>query len=54
MVRQILRGEMLLILEDFNARVGNDTTLWLGLIDGFGPGEYNENGVCLLDFCTLS
>ena len=53
-VRQVPRGDMLLILGDFNARVGNDTTMWQGTIGRFCPAECNENGVCLLDFCTLN
>ena len=53
-VRQVLRGNMLLILGDFNARVGNDTRTWRGAIGRFGPEEQNENGLHLLDLYALN
>ena len=52
--RQIPKGDTLLILGDFNARGGNDTTMCQGTIGRFGPSKCNENGVRLLDFCTLN
>ena len=42
---------MLLVMGDFNARVGSDTVAWQGTIGKFGPEEWNENGVKLLEFC---
>ena len=45
---------MLVIIGDFNARVGNDPATWQGTIGQFGPGELNENGERLLDFCALN
>ena len=53
-VWRVPRGDMLLILGDFNARVGNDSSTWHGTIGRFGPEEQNENGVRLLDFCALN
>ena len=53
-VRQVPRGDMLMIMGDFNARVGNDVAAWRGTIGHFGPEEQNENGVRLLDFCALN
>ena len=41
---------MLLVMEDFNAKVGNDVTSWQGTIGRFGSTEQNGNGVKLLDF----
>ena len=53
-VEQVPVRDMLLIMGDFNARVGNDMTAWRGTLGRFGPAEQNENGVKLLDFCALN
>lgn len=53
-VKQVPVRDMLLIMGDFNARVGNDITTWRGTLGRFGPAEQNENGVKLLDFCALN
>ena len=53
-VRQVPRNDMLMIMGDFNARVGNDIAMWQGIIGQFGPGGQNENGVRLLDFCAMN
>ena len=53
-VEQVPVRDMLLILGDFNARVGNDMSAWRGTLGRFGPAEQNENGVKLLDFCALN
>ena len=45
---------MLLLVGDFNARVGNDAEAWNGTLGRFGPEEQNANGLKLLDFCTLN
>ena len=45
---------MLLLLGDFNARVGNDARTWRETIGWFGPEEQNENGLHMLDFCALN
>ena len=52
-VEQVPVRDMLLIMGDFNARVGNDMSAWIGTLGRFGPAERNENGVKLLDFCAL-
>ena len=46
--------DMLLVMGDFNARVGSDTVPWQGTIGGFGPEEWNWNGVKLLEFCGFN
>ena len=53
-VRKTPKHDMLLVMGDFNARVGNDADAWRGTIGRFGPGELNENGVKLLDFCAFN
>ena len=53
-VRKTPKHDMLLVMGDFNARVGNDADAWQGTIDRFGPEELNENGVKLLDFCAFN
>ena len=53
-VRKTLKRDMLLVMGDFNARIGNDVDAWRGTIGMFGPGELNEKGVKLLDFCAFN
>ena len=53
-MRKTLKRDMLLVMGDFNARIGNDVDAWRGTIGMFGPGELNEKGVKLLDFCAFN
>jgi len=53
-VSQVPPQDMMLLVGDFNARVGNDTEAWNGTLGRFGPEEQNANGLKLLDFCTLN
>ena len=48
------RQDMLVIMGDFNARVGCDDEAWHGVIGRNGPNEKNSNGDRLLDFCALN
>ena len=45
-------SDLLVIMGDFNARVGSDFSYWNSVINPHGIGECNENGVQWLDFCT--
>ena len=42
----------LIILDNFNARVGCDWALWPNVLGKHGVGRMNSNGLMLFDFCT--
>ena len=44
--------DMLLVLGDFNARVGSNFQSWRSVIGPHGMGDCNGNGERLLDFCS--
>ena len=48
------KRDMVLIMGDFNTRVGCDDIAWKGIIGKHGPNEKNENGERLLDFCAVN
>lgn len=45
--------EQLVLLGDFNARVGTDTDSWPSCLGPFGVGKLNENGQRLLELCAF-
>lgn len=51
-VQHTRRGDRLIILGDFNARVGRDKMSWPDCIGDYGIGKQNENGQTLLEFCS--
>ena len=51
-VSEVPPRDMLLVLGDFNVRVGSDFQTWRSVIGPHGMGDCNSNGVRLLDFCS--
>ncbi|XP_071483240.1 craniofacial development protein 2-like [Diadema antillarum] len=52
-IRNIPDNEHLVLLGDFNARVGADHDSWPSCLGHFGVGKINENGQRLLELCSF-
>jgi hypothetical protein len=50
-MNSVPKEDKLIILGDFNARVGADNSTWSPL-GRYGVGNINDNGLRLLEFCT--
>ena len=48
----VLANDKLILLGDFNARVGRDHCRWEGVLGRHGTGNLNANGLLLLSKCT--
>ena len=51
-IRSVPKNDNLVVLSDFNARVGCNHLLWDGLIGKHGHGNCNADGRLLLGLCT--
>ena len=54
LIRTVPDQEQLVLLGDFNARVGADHESWPSCLGQFGIGKINENGQRLLELCTYT
>ena len=52
-IRNITSTKQLVLLGDFNARVGADNDSWPSCLSPFGVGKMNENGQQLLKLCVF-
>ena len=52
-IRNIPSTEQLVLLGNFNARVGADNDSWPSCLGPFGVGKMNENGQQLLKLCVF-
>ncbi|XP_072030502.1 craniofacial development protein 2-like [Amphiura filiformis] len=52
LIKESPKQEPLIILGDFNARVGSDHDAWPTCLGHFGVGKINDNGQRLLEVCS--
>ena len=52
-ISSVLNNEQLVLLGDFNARVGADHDTWPSCLGQFGVDKMNENGQRLIELCTF-
>ena len=52
-ITEIGNKEQIILLGDFNARVGADHRSWCNCLGKYGIGKMNDNGQRLLELCTM-
>ncbi|KAJ7427096.1 hypothetical protein WISP_09629 [Willisornis vidua] len=52
LTQNVPADDKIIILGDFNARVGKNSEAWKGVLDKHGVGNCNDNGQILVEFCA--